>query len=250
MQNDHAPGKRETAIATSTGKETLAECTPAKEDVQGIKSPGSAEQDQYVFGRGADGSSEVNSDEETRPPLPPRPSNLTIVRDTQSKNIGLTPNKTVSGRPSLQSTATTAISRTDIQTQSFQDGSQETYASTAKPMPAQKSLSPFGSSRRSKNVSGAQTAETASVASFTPTVGKGGESESLLGDVFGIAQDLPTWQLLGADDSYPEHPSESYELEDIEIGPDFYREFDAVESLAESPQTEGIQDSFPVEPIS
>ncbi|KAL8909481.1 MAG: hypothetical protein Q9207_000161 [Kuettlingeria erythrocarpa] len=117
------------------------------------------------------------SKEEERPPLPPRPS-----RETSNVALSVFPSVKASLRPRLQSTATTALSRTDIHTQSFQDGSRETSA-TSKPLsPPTRSWTGWGSIRRLKIHDGD---ETASIRSYAPTLEAGGEVESLFGDVLG-----------------------------------------------------------------
>ena len=139
-----------------------------------------------------------------RPPLPPRPSNLALLQEGKSKSASLGRDSTLKSESNLQSLATTAVSRTDIQTHSFQDGSPQNFAVTAGSTPTNKSHQAFGSVRRIKNISGSETGDTASVRSLTPTLSRIGDNESLLGDVFGTAQDPPTWNLLGGESGIPE----------------------------------------------
>ena len=101
-----------------------------------------------------------------------------------------------SPRPQLQSAATTAVSLTDIHTHSYQDGSRETFAAQAKPTPPSQFLKSFGSIRRLKGTGGSET-DTASIRSCAPTLGPGGDVESLLGNVLGVPQESPAWTRLG-----------------------------------------------------
>ena len=94
-------------------------------------------------------------------------------------------------RPQLQSAATTAVSLTDIHTHSYQDGSRETFAAQVKPTPPSQFLQSFGSIRRFKDIGGSET-DTASVRSCAPTLGPGGDVESLLGNVLGVPQEAWT----------------------------------------------------------
>ena len=94
-------------------------------------------------------------------------------------------------RPQLQSAATTAVSLTDIHTHSYQDGLRETFAAQARPTPPSQFLQSFGSIRRLKGTGGSET-DTASVRSCAPTLGPGGDVESLLGNVLGVPQEAWT----------------------------------------------------------
>ena len=242
MQNDGEDGKKQIERATTVQPVAPASVSPPNLDASQDESFGHALGGRQISPPSAANVSDKievkGSHEEARPPLPPRPSTLTPLRDSKPKSESLQSGKTISPGSNLQSKATTAVSRTDIQTQSFQDGTQETYAATAGSTPAKEPSSIFGSLRRSKNVSGSQTADTASIKSFAPTLSRGGESESILGDVFGIAQDLPTWQLFGGEGSHPDQAHDTLELEEKEVESDFYREFDAVGTPSEG-QSEG-----------
>ena len=187
---------------------------------------------------------ENSSHKEERPPLPPRPTELTSVPTNEPSTSVLKPGRVVSTRPSLLSAATTAVSRTDIQTHSFQDGSQETYAATAELAPAKKSFSPYGSFRGSKSIRGSRASDAASLRSFAPTINRGSESESVFGDVFGLAQDIPTWHNLDSGNELAQ-VDDFYDIEERELGSDFYREFDAVETLERNPDGEGTQTANP-----
>ena len=101
-----------------------------------------------------------------------------------------------SPRPQLQSAATTAVSLTDIHTHSFQDGSRETFAAQAKPTPPSQFPKNVGSIRRLKGTGDSET-DTASIRSCAPTLGPGGDVESLLGNVFGVPQESPAWTSFG-----------------------------------------------------
>lgn len=128
----------------------------------------------------------ANHDEDERPSLPSRPSNL---GDPYHTNHLSRSNRRLAKtwRPQLQSSATTAVSRTDIHTQSYQDGSRETFAAQAKPASSVHFSKSFGSIRRLKGTGGSD-ADTASVKSFTPTLGAGGDVQSLLGNLLGPSQ--------------------------------------------------------------
>ncbi|KAL9130861.1 MAG: hypothetical protein Q9217_001062 [Psora testacea] len=140
-------------------------------------------------------------------------------------------------RPQLQSTLTTAVSRTDIHTQSYQDGSRETTTVSAESTPSTKPSLVFGSIRRIKGLSSSEVGDTASVRSYTPTLQIGGDNESLLGDVFGSSYEEPTWKLFSSNSEVLE-PSETSLCEDNEVTVDFYREFDTINAVCEDGSNE------------
>lgn len=119
----------------------------------------------------------VSSEDDNRPPLPPRPSTSTSL-DPQN----------------LQSKATTAVTPVDIQTLSFPDGSRGTF-----PFPSSKNLAEAVESGRTTPDRGASSAsgdhdETASVASFAPTGRPAADIASLLG--VELNKNSPAWNLL------------------------------------------------------
>ena len=130
--------------------------------------------------------------DEELPPLPPRPSDLgEPCQAAQSPpNILRLPKRS---RPQLQSAATTAVSLTDIHTQSYQDGSRETFSTPARSAQSGQFLTTI---RRLKGTNGSE-AETASARSSTPTLEAGGYAESLIGDIIGAPSEEPTWRLTG-----------------------------------------------------
>ncbi|KAL8871095.1 MAG: hypothetical protein Q9174_003006 [Haloplaca sp. 1 TL-2023] len=127
--------------------------------------------------------------EERPPPLPPRPSVLGSQRKISNVAAAGFPTETSSTRPRLQATATTAVSRTDIHTQAYQNGSRETYAASRQTSPPPTSWSGWGSIRRLRIQDGD---DSASIRSFAPTVGTGVGVESLLGGFAGHEQ-TTTW---------------------------------------------------------
>ena len=122
-------------------------------------------------------------------PLPPRPSILASQRKVSNVAAAAFPTEPSSTRPRLQATATTAVSRTDIHTQAYQDGWRETYAASRQTSPPPSSWSGWGSIRRLKIQDGD---DSASIRSVAPTVGTGAGVESLLGGFAGHEQ-TTTW---------------------------------------------------------
>ena len=166
--------------------------------------------------------------DEPRPPLPPGPGNLGLLREGNYSPGSSLQRSKKSARPQLQSTATTALSRTDINTQSFQDGSRETYAASAETTPPSKPAGVFGSIRRFKGLGGSETGDSASVKSYAPTLEAGGDVESLLGEVLGASQGSPAWKLLSTQYEAPD-PFDSVTYEDDEATVEFYRELDEID---------------------
>ena len=174
--------------------------------------------------------------DEHRPPLPPRPGTLDILKEG-NHSPGDTPQRSKqSARPNLQSSATTALSRTDIHTQSYPDGSRETYAASAETTPPSRPAGIFGSVKRFKGLSGSEGGDSASVRSYAPTLEAGADAESLLGEVLGASQD--SWKQLRAQYEAPD-PFGSVIFEDNEATVDFYREFDELRGGESGEQNEG-----------
>ncbi|KAI4124854.1 MAG: hypothetical protein LQ338_004580 [Usnochroma carphineum] len=164
-----------------------------------------------------------SAQDEQPPPLPPRaPRRVSNVAPTAF------PSTTASTRPRLQATATTAISRTDIHTQSFQDGTREASAASKPLSPPTKSWG-WGSIRRLKIHDGD---DSASVRSYAPTLGTGGDAESLLGDVLG-PEHTSDWNILSG--QLEETGLQRLDgPDDGEILHDFDREFDEVDPVDSS----------------
>lgn len=178
------------------------------------------------------------ADEEQRPPLPPRPSKLDLLQKSKcnpGSSLGVPKKPT---RPRIVSTATTALSRTDIHTQSYQDGSRETFAASPQTTPPTKSTGGFGSLKRFRGFVGSDTGDSASVRSYAPTLEAGGDVESLLGEVLGSSQESPAWKLLSTKDEGAYY-FEPINYEEDEVTADFYREFDEVRSVDTDGANEG-----------
>ncbi len=176
--------------------------------------------------------------DEHRPPLPPRPGTLDILKEGNHSTGGTPQRPKQSARPNLQSTVTIALSRTDIHTQSYPDGSRETYAASAETTPPSKPAGLFGSIKRFKGLSGSEGGDSASVRSYAPTLEAGGDAESLLGEVLGASQESPAWKLLSTQYEAPD-PFDSFMFEDNEATVDFYREFDELRGGESGEQNEG-----------
>ncbi|KAI4097906.1 MAG: hypothetical protein LQ348_004942 [Seirophora lacunosa] len=170
---------------------------------------------------------------EQPPPLPPRPGRANLLRRTSSVAPAAFPSTQASARPRLQATATTAVSRTDIHTQSFQDGSRETSTTSTQRSPSTRAWTGWGSTRRLKIHDGD---ESASIRSYAPTQEAAGDAESLLGDVLGSEQtsgwNILSKQLEGTVFQLADAP------DDEEILHDFDHEFDEVDSLDSSADNE------------
>lgn len=201
----------------------------ASEHIEGcVKSDGNPESSQIS------GTLSDASEEERRPPLPPRPSNLSLLQDgNHSSGQSLhVPKRSV--RPNLQSTATTALSRTDIHTQSYPDGSRETTASLAQTTPPPKSFG-FNSIRKFK---GLNDSDSASIKSYAPTLEAGGDVESLLGEVLAGSQDIPPWDVRNPQ-ALAQDTLDLNADDDDEVTADFYREFDEIHEVDVDEDNEG-----------
>lgn len=175
-----------------------------------------------------------NQGEEYRPPLPPRPSFLGTNRPT-------TPS--ASGKPALQSVATTQLSSIDIQTLSFPDGTRGTFS-----LPAKRTISESvsglsgGHSTPSRKVSheGREVDDNASLMSYAPTLRGNGDLASLLDD--GLNAQSPAWRLLSTQTDTV-NPFETSEFEDVSLV-NFVHEFDEIDADGSNRGDEGIYSSL------
>ena len=178
------------------------------------------------------------TEQDFRPPLPPRPTNVNLPREGSYSPGSSLQKLTKTSRPHLQSSATVALSRTDIHTQSYQDGSRETFAASAETTPPSKALATFGSIKRIKGLSDSEGGDSASVRSYAPTFETSGDVESLLGEVLEASQESPAWRLHNAQNGAPD-PFESVTYEDDDATVDFYREFDEIREVDADGGNEG-----------
>lgn len=133
--------------------------------------------------------SEQVSREGTPPPLPPRPKAAQTSERPQSPAGPLTAPRSSSQsrndtKPALQSKPTTALSLTDIQTQSHGGDEQRTS-------PTSRNFSYGGFKKSFMSRSGSEGDDSASVMSYAPTLEAGMDMESMLGDVLGDASRPP-----------------------------------------------------------
>ncbi|KAL8911743.1 MAG: hypothetical protein Q9171_003135 [Xanthocarpia ochracea] len=173
------------------------------------------------------------TNEEKPPPLPPRPTPSRSPTNTLNiSSVGFGPPQ-ASIRPRLQATTTIALSRTDIHTQSYQDGSRETYAASRQSSPPPTSWGGWSSIRRLKTQ---EASESASIRSYAPTLGTGGDVESLLGGFSGQEQ-ISGWNILDAQlEEIGLHQNDPSEYD--QVLDDFDQEFDEIDALDPEERTE------------
>ncbi|KAI9770929.1 MAG: Vacuolar fusion protein mon1 [Geoglossum simile] len=179
-------------------------------------------------------------EEDLPPPLPPRPRGFQIPQarpTTPSTSLY----SSASPKPSLQSKATTALSLTDIHTQSFPDGSRGTYVTASARLVTgfNADLPPAdyysGVSTRNPSVYG----DAASIRSCAPTLQVGGDIESLMGEVLGSSRENPAWKLLSSQ-MESEAPFGQLSEEDKGFEIKFTEEFNEIEDLNADGSNEGI----------
>ncbi|KAL9113944.1 MAG: hypothetical protein Q9227_002078 [Pyrenula ochraceoflavens] len=169
---------------------------------------------------GAGSRSRSISPEGTRPPLPPRPSNLTIFRNASNSA------QIQSSRRGLLSRATTALSLTDVNTQSFQDGSRELHTTgVSRPTPAH-SIRSRRSIAQIKSGKNSDAGDSSSVISYIQNNDTTQEVESLFGERLGPGDDLLGKNALDSKDIYTVPEAEARHFEDANI--DFSEEFQSV----------------------
>lgn len=171
-----------------------------------------------------------DTEEEKRPPLPPRPTGLQSPPPRPSSPTNLVSRTTGAKRPQLQSQPTTALSSVDIQTLSFPDGTRGTF-STSSDHP---NLAPIsGSGKVSQNGS---EIDSASVTSLAPTPRVGGDLESLLGNGFNTQS--PAWKLLH-NQTDSENQFGTIEFDEDDRLSSFEHEFDEVADIDSKGGNEG-----------
>ena len=165
------------------------------------------------------GHSKLEEQEEYRPPLPPRPTLKRIDDGAGSAEHGLRSRS--KSKAHLQAKPTTAVSLGDVNTQSFQDGSRETYFSFperlgfGKSLKSKPSLSQFGDA-----------SDSVSIKSYVPGGETAMEDASLFGDfsaaVLDVSSDRPDGRV---------EPTALSELEDEDVDEDFESEFEPVDEV-------------------
>lgn len=179
------------------------------------------------------------ADEDPRPPLPPRPRNPELLHP------GGNLQRPIRSRPNLQSTATTALSCTDVHTQSFHDGSRDRITAPTESTTSGRTLRGAGSPRRFKGWTSGEGDDSASVKSFVPTIEAGGDVESLLGEILGDFQETPSWTFLSA----RAEESDPFDLITVEQDAElkgFEQEFDELGEVDAEGKNEGLKQSLQV----
>lgn len=160
-----------------------------------------------------DSGTRTSSPERERPPLPPRPTDLSLFRGRPTSSHSQAP----TARPGLISTATTAVSATDVNTYHRPDGTQEVRSATSRGASAG-SVHRFGSTRTSEVGEDAS-----SIKSYLP-IRTPQDSESIFGGALDDGKNKASATASEADlGGYPED-----ELQEGDM--DFEHEFEDVEA--------------------
>jgi hypothetical protein len=166
----------------------------------------------------------METSQEIRPPLPPRPTNLDLLDERASSGSMRLP-KRMASRPNLQARPTTAVSLTDVHTtNNLGDHDSSTLALPSRPVSRKQSSATID---RFRSRVGSDAAETSSVRSYTNTVGTAAEMESLLGDPFPTS---PAWKSLSAQ-LEKENPMDHVFDEDDIFDLRMHHEFDELEEF-------------------
>jgi hypothetical protein len=163
----------------------------------------------------------METSQEIRPPLPPRPTNLDLLDERASGGSMRLP-KRMASRPNLQARPTTAVSLTDVH--NLPDHDSSTLALPSRPVSRKQSSATID---RFRSRVGSDAAETSSVRSYTNTVGTAAEMESLLGDPFPTS---PAWKSLSAQ-LEKENPMDHVFDEDDIFSLRMHHEFDELEEF-------------------
>ncbi|KAL8653719.1 MAG: hypothetical protein Q9226_003730 [Calogaya cf. arnoldii] len=164
--------------------------------------------------------------EEKPPPLPPRPARAGSQHHAPNLGPAVLPSPPATVRPRVQATATTAVSRTDIHTHSYQDGSRETYAASKQSSPPPTSWGRWSSIRRLKTQ---EASDSASIRSYAPTLGTAGGVESLLGG-FSTQEQTSGWDIFNSQLKETGLQQDDTSEED-KVLENFEQEFDEIDAL-------------------
>ncbi|KAI9831940.1 MAG: Vacuolar fusion protein mon1 [Thelocarpon superellum] len=191
------------------------------------------------------GEDASESDGGTPPPLPPRPKPAHSTTESPSSPSNTLRVSSLSSRPQLRTTATTALSLTDIQTQTYQDGARETYpiSSQAASGTSRGYASPGSISHgRIFGHSASEMGETSSLRSYVPTLEATGDVESLMGEALGTGATGPAWNLVGGPDRTRDQFEDSDgDDSDQDFREKFHHEFDGVQQRTEDENDEEAQ---------
>jgi hypothetical protein len=166
----------------------------------------------------------METSQEIRPPLPPRPTNLDLLDERASSGSMRLP-KRMASRPNLQARPTTAVSLADVHTSNnLSDHDSSTLALPSRPVSRKQSSATID---RFRSRVGSDAAETSSLRSYTNTVGTAAEMESLLGDPFPTS---PAWKSLSAQ-LEKENPMDHVFDEDDIFSLRMHHEFDELEEF-------------------
>jgi vacuolar fusion protein MON1 len=177
-------------------------------------------------------------DERSKPALPPRKSTLELMGggQTSPSNSLRLPKK---GRPHLQSTATTALSLAEAETQLYPESAQRTPSRSLRSRSSRMSLKVDSPSRRQRSYTNSDGDDNMSVRSYIPMSGGSADAESILGDLLLTEQRTPGWKFLN---EHSDKEFERFEMPFDVVGEptaDFNREFDEIPDINPDGSNEG-----------
>lgn len=179
------------------------------------------------------------SDQEQKPSLPPRPK-ATSIHSGEGPNGPLRP--MTASRPQLQSGPTTALSSIDIQTLAFPDGTRGTFDSNAQSITSSGTERPsLAPASRKVSRNGSIADDSASLMSYVPTMQRGGDLDSLLGDNRGTQS--PAWKLLSSQ-ADTVNPFETIEIAHDDQLANFQEEFEDIPEVNSRDGNEGMRNCF------
>ena len=168
--------------------------------------------------------------EDPRPTLSPRGTTLELMNASQRSPAGsLRIDRT---RSRLQSSATTALSPTDVNSQLHSDGSQRTRS--LRSSPSRMSLANYTPRRRSRNSTINETEDSMSILSYAPH--HGDDAESILGDLLVTDHRTSRWNNLDIDEG---EERDEVPFDNSEPTADFNREFDEIPDVTADGSNEG-----------
>ena len=172
----------------------------------------------------------------TPPPLPPRPG---LNERLQTSGIGSLRLSKQTSRPKLLSQATTALSLTDVHTQSRLDPGSLQSSPASRAISRKHSFTQFD---RFVVTTNSDVDDSASLKSYAPTLDARLDGESLIGDVGNEA--TPAWRALSAQIERDD-PLDAVLVEDDILSVQMQHEFDDISAVdVESPDEEALLETW------
>lgn len=212
-----------------------AESETSRPDASSREAQPGGEQDDATASRSR---SQSVSSESSRPPLPPRPTNIEAQDEETTSASGSPHLAKLASKQNLQSKATTALSLPEISSnQAFPDDSKEANSSALEKAGTLSSFMNKAGLSQMASRRGSDAGDTASIRSYIPSSAAAGDLESIFGDFPGVDHEKSGWNS-GAVENFDSFDLSEFQGEDTDF--DFSDEFEPVGELDPEGHNEGM----------